>query len=173
MIFVTLHHCYTVVTDVTMYIKNLKQLSKIVKRLQNPENLVNRVLKKVWSNKQVQQKIIDLNHSQLFSGIDSTGKELDEIGGKYSEITKKLKKLKNDPIDRTTLFDTGEYYDSFFVKPLLKGFAIGHEPIKDVDSDLTKRYGNNLNGLTKDSVNELIAFIYPYFETEFYNDLLR
>lgn len=51
-------------------------------------------------------EIVDANTEMLYSGIDSEGKSL----GQYADRTIEYKKKKNQPYDRITLKDEGDYY---------------------------------------------------------------
>jgi hypothetical protein len=47
--------------------------------------------------------------SQLIYGVDSKGKQLDEVGGEYSPYTVMIKKEKGQITDHVTLKDTRVY----------------------------------------------------------------
>ena len=117
------------------------------------------LIKSVLSEKEVQDFITDLNTKvQLFDlGIDSTGVTLSSIGGGYSQFTLKLnpEKTKN----KVTLHDTGDFHDSFKVKPLSNGdFDITSDPIKDGTS-LFERWGDDVEGLTPNNHDKVIEFL--------------
>lgn len=129
---------------------------------------VSALIKSVWELDHVQAFIIALNTekggfgvtSQLFDlGIDSNGEDL----GEYSDFTIEIKKSQGLPFDHITLFDTGEFYDSFRVKPLNDGFEITADPIKE-DTDLFVEFGEDIVGLTTESIQELQKFIIPDVE---------
>lgn len=109
-------------------------------------------------------EVIILNtESQLFfKGIDSTGTKLESIGGGYSAFTKNIKSIKGQPTNRVTLKDTGEFYDTFTVSAKDKddSFTINANTIKDED-DLTDRWGEDIIGLTDESIEELNEIIKP------------
>jgi len=117
---------------------------------------VDKLAYKITNNTETKKLIIRLNtDEQLFQGIDSTGRDLDSIGGSYSPRTIEIKKEKGQPYDRVTLKDTGEFYESFKVNPYKGGFSISADAIKDQD-DLTKEWGDEIIGLTDASRNELV-----------------
>lgn len=103
--------------------------------------------------------IIEMNTiDQLYNkGIDSKGRSLKSIGGDYSYVTKDIKSHFNQPIDRITLKDTGEFYESFNVRVTSTDFQIQADTIKD-DDDLTDRWGEDILGLTETSLNKLREF---------------
>ena len=120
---------------------------------------VDDVMFAILSKSDVKQFIIILNtDEQLFKGIDSTDTTLESIGGDYTPLTKDLKVLKGLPIDRVTLFDEGDFYDSFIVIPDKTGFTIEADTLK-AGYDLQERWGFNLIGLTDESKNELVEVI--------------
>ena len=114
---------------------------------------LNGIILEVWEQEDVQEIIIGLNtRNQLFDeGIDSEGQTL----GEYTPFTKGRKQEKGLPFDRITLYDTGEFYDSFYIKPVNDGFEIIADPVKD-DTDLFTDYGKEILGLTSESKDILI-----------------
>ena len=111
---------------------------------------------KIWieaaDNEEVKDEVIRLNTiEQLFEkGIDSNDNELED----YSPFTVVQKQLDGQPFDRTTLNDTGEFYDSFKVEVNKNGLKITANPIKD-DSNLFDDYTEEVVGLTEDSKKDL------------------
>lgn len=105
--------------------------------------------------------IIELNtEEQLFQGVDGKGRELADIGGTYAPITVAIKRTENQPFDRVTLKDTGDFYKSFYVVPLKDGFEIVADTIKD-GQNLEDRWGNEIIGLNELSIEQLQAFLVP------------
>lgn len=125
---------------------------------------VDKILFDVWSNIKVQLFIEQLNTegqptSQLMSqGVDSLGVSL----GKYSPFTVQVKLSKNQRIDHITLKDTGEFYESWDIKPFLKGFIINAQGQKD-DDNLFEIYGKDILGLTDENIKILSEFITPFY----------
>lgn len=103
--------------------------------------------------------IIEMNTiDQLYDkGIDSKGRTLKSIGGDYSFVTKDIKSFLNQPFDRVTLKDTGEFYESFNVRVTSTDFTIQADTMKDEDN-LTDRWGDDIIGLTEESLNKLRDF---------------
>lgn len=107
----------------------------------------------------LQDLVIELNtRDQLFDkGEDSTGRTLESIGGSYSPFTVKIKQAKGQPTNRVTLFDTGEFYASFVVKPFKGGFIIDADPNKD-ETDLFDEWGEEIVGLNDENLQTIINF---------------
>jgi len=130
------------------------------KFIENIANMnVTQLLKKVLSDKEVQDFIVHLNTDvQLFDlGIDSTGVRLSSIGGSYSQFTLSLNPQKKK--DRVTLKDTGDFHNSFKVNPLGNGdFEITSDPIKDGVS-LFERWGDDVEGLTPNNHEKVIDLL--------------
>lgn len=132
-------------------------------------DLVNRGLKlndsglffHVFSQDYIQQYIILQNtRGQLFEGIDAEGTLLESIGGDYTAYTIEIKDRKNQPSDRVTLKDTGEFYKSFSVDVGDDEFTINANYMKGGE-DLRNRWGVALAGLTDESKTMLAKYILP------------
>jgi hypothetical protein len=123
-------------------------------------------------NEGVKDEVIRLNtDEQLFNkGIDSVGRELESIGGSYSDVTILFKRSDGLPFDRVTLFSTGEFYESFIVKAQKDGILIEANTFKD-GQDLQNRWGDNIIGLTESSLYELVEYILD--DKEFSNKVLH
>lgn len=102
--------------------------------------------------------IIGLNtKGQLEKGINSKGESLASVGGGYSPITIDIKRAKGQPVDRVTLKDTGDFYDTFNVQVREGEIVITANTIKD-DDDLIDRWGSDIIGLTDENLDKLIIF---------------
>lgn len=146
----------------------LRKLAKKTKRL-SMQNAMRALLK----DKELQDFVIQLNtEEQLFEGINAEGESLADIGGEYREKTKRIKEKKGQPTDRVTLFDTGEFYESFFVKAGKDAFSIIADTIKE-DEDLQLRWGSELLGLTDYSKDQLILKMIPLIRLYVKEKLLR
>lgn len=79
---------------------------------------------------------------QLFTlGQDAKAQSL----GSYAESTKRIKIRKRQPIDRVTLKDTGDFYDSITVTATDKEVII--ETTIEYAQFLVKRYGKDILGI--------------------------
>ena len=117
----------------------------------------------VFQESRVQEFVEDLNKDQLFAGVDSNNVDLEDIGGDYTNKTKAIKRFKGQPVDRVTLRDTGDFYDSIELE--LEAAAVDF--VADFDKegvDLRDRWGQNLLGLTEQSKEKLKEFVLPIFQ---------
>ena len=127
---------------------------------------VKKTLVKILKDKRIQKQITDLNTEvQLFQrGEDSEGKKLE----KYAPSTIRIKKIKRQPTNRTTLKDTGDMYETWYVNVGNDAsFTIEANTVKN-GYDLTERYGDDIVGLTDENVKIVIELL----EQEFYRELL-
>jgi len=128
---------------------------------------LNDVLYTLWNDNKVQNYIIELNTegqptSQLYNlGVDSLGETL----GEYSDYTIQFKIEDGQRFDHITLKDTGDFYETFKVKPSKKGFQIIANPVKE-DNNLFDEYGKDITGLTEDNKTLLLAFVKEDFNKE-------
>ncbi len=101
--------------------------------------------------KENENVILDLNfQDQLYEkGEDATGKKLPLP---YSPFTINIKKLKGQPINRITLYDTGDFYRSGKLKVSMKGFIIDATDWKK--DKLVKEWGQIL-GLNNENLEEI------------------
>jgi len=89
------------------------------------------------------------------------------IGGEYAPFTKDIKVHEGLPIDRVTLYQSGEFYQTFKFKQLKTGFKLSANTIK-IDpnngevTDLIDRWGDNIIGLTNESLSKLGIEAIPY-----------
>lgn len=114
--------------------------------------------------------ITDLNtRVQLYEkGETSYGLKLSKIGGGYKPSTKKIKARKGQPTNRVTLYDTGDFYDSFDVKPTNNAnYVISSDPIKDGVS-LFVRWSQDVVGLNEENQKKVIEYLRDEFFQEIY-----
>jgi len=136
-------------------------LLNIVKRTQQLN--IDLVMRSLFDNEEgLKELIVQLNtQDQLFDqGINSEGVTLESIGGGYAPVTIGIKRTGGLPFNRITLFDTGEFYNSFEVRYESGGIVIDADTIKD-GQDLTTRWGEDILGLTDESVTKLVFFLTP------------
>ena len=124
---------------------------------------LDKILSRVWRNPRVQKFIIDLNtKKQLFEkGEDSEGGSL----GDYSAFTIQIKVSKGQRVDHITLRDTGAFYETFKVFVFSKGFKIEAKGQKE-DSNLFDDFGENIVGISEESLFKLCEFIRPFYTAE-------
>lgn len=152
----------------------MRALASLAKRVQGIA--VNDLIHELSEHKDFTDLIIELNtQKQLFEkGEDRTGTKLSDIGGDYSSATIygttnfEGKIQKGLPYDRVTLFDTGQFYESFFVYFSGKDLVIGANTIKDT-TDLLTEWGGNILGLSEESLVKLrdaaIPILKKYIKT--------
>ena len=140
-------------------LESLKRKVNDVKEAVNPVEL----LHALFLDPEFTDLIIRLNTegeqtSQLIRGVDSKGKQLDEIGGEYSPYTVMIKKEKGQITDHVTLKDTGYFYQSF------KTYWDNNEILIEADTtkaneyiveDLTTRWGKDIIGLSEQNIGVL------------------
>ena len=132
---------------------------------------VEKTLIQILNKPKTEEFIVRLNtRVQLYKeGIDSEGKTLVSIGGNYAPSTVRKKKRKSQPTNRVTLYDSGEFYDSFTVTPTANAdYTIDSDPMKNGKS-LFKRWGENVEGLTDENAEKVI----DYLRVEFYKIAFR
>jgi len=124
--------------------------------------------------------IIHLNtQDQLFDkGINSHGLKLEDIGGAYTANTMfgvdgkfKGKLELGLPIDRVTLYNSGEFYKSFVVTTEQNGDIIINADPNKPGHNIFDRWGKDVVGLTKNNLdvvrNILKKHILKYIRTEY------
>jgi hypothetical protein len=104
-----------------------------------------------FNSMQIQNEILDwIREDQLMDkGVNASN----EVIGLYSAFTESLdsSKVAGTPY---TLNDTGEFYRSMFIMILPNAIEIDADPIK-VNDNLFDKYGNNIIGLTPESLMKL------------------
>lgn len=110
---------------------------------------------------QLKPKFEEIQKRQLFErGVDGEGKKL----GNYKPSTVARKRIRFQPSEHITLFDTGEYYAS---KELVVGegeFQMTEDPIKNGHS-LYDRFGVSIAGWDEISIQEIIFYLRARMQT--------
>lgn len=98
--------------------------------------------------KQHKKEIIDfIRENQLYQkGIDGTGRKLQM----YTPYTIAIKKLKGEAYDRTTLLDTGDFYDDMTVH--LKGDTLIVFSTNYKTPQLIEKYGQDIFTFTVENL---------------------
>jgi len=147
---------------VPFFITNMIDFSRLYRLYDNAKKLTD---EKLWTfalnDKFVQDEIIKMNTiDQLFDeGIDSTGASL----GEYSPFTINLKRKKQQPTDRVTLYDEGDFYNSFVIVVGSSFFDIEADDFSKYDRPLFEVYGEDVAGLTdfnKQRLKEILLVKY-------------
>jgi hypothetical protein len=135
----------------------------------------------VFSNRDLQVFAMELNtgdpnisgRGQLFlEGVDSKGRPLGSIGGEYSDFTISVKEATGLPFDRVTLYQEGDFYKTWKFIQHDDSFILRADTIKD-GKDLRERWGDDIIGLTNESISELALEALPYVIDEVRRALLR
>lgn len=120
--------------------------------------------------KRNEKLILDLNRqSQLYEkGIDSKGFE---INPEYRPFTIEIKQLIGQPYDHVTLFYSGRFYNSFFIKYNKDTFMLEILADDEKTRSLVTKYGSDIFGLTNENqkilndeivLPELLKYIKQY-----------
>lgn len=145
--------------------EDFKKIVRNVKALSLTEK--NSIFAKIIAEKEVKDLILELNRvEQLFKkGVDDT----DTVIGFYSAFTQQINDGKTFSFQGQTkvkkadqpiiLFDSGTFYNSFKVKVYKDGFTINANDDKGGGVLLTKKFGQDILGLTQKSKNVLTKTI--------------
>lgn len=98
--------------------------------------------------------IAETNADQMFAGIRADDSDIEP---EYKPFTVAIKKEKQQPTDRVTLKDTGEFHRSIFVKFTKDTIIIDSD--NDLRDKLVEKYGAAIFGLTKQNKQALIRII--------------
>jgi len=133
--------------------EELYLLLKKTKTQLNPKLMWFDIMRRPYIRKYIIQELIQKDQLQG-KGIDEDG----DIIGRYSEFTEMInpKKVAGEPY---TLKDTGEFYESMYIRIGLDYIEIDADPIKTNDkgeqTNLFYEYGEGIIGLTEQSKNKL------------------
>jgi len=127
---------------------------------------------KVFSDKALQRQVLNwIRQDQLFKeGIDENGR----IIGLYSIATESINPSKKAGTP-FTLFDSGDFYRSFFIAVSKSDITIDADPIKTdggVTENLFTKYGEGIIGLTDENKSKLSAVVMEKFNRELQRILL-
>ena len=123
------------------------------------------LLDEIFRNKSF---VIGLNvDEQLFNGLDANGQQ---ITPPYAPSTINRKMQIGQPVDRVTLNDEGDFYDSF---KMIRGATSFEMTADDFKAPfLATRYGPQIFGLTDSSVAKVQEKIEPGFIDQVQKKLL-
>ena len=130
---------------------------------------IDQVILEITEEPETQKFLIKVIQDQLYStGEDGDGVSL----GDYSPVTVQIKRRKNQPTDRITLFDTGEFYDSWTIDPFEGGFIIDGDGQKSPSDNLFVTYGDDIQK-PNDETLTLIAEFYEHKLLEYWENLFE
>ncbi|MGL5979410.1 MAG: hypothetical protein ACRCZY_00745 [Phocaeicola sp.] len=145
----------------------MEKLDKLIERLKGFESGIIEAIADVV--KQYEHTIVEMNiQDQLYDkGINKDGVKLSDANP-YKPMTVRIKIEKNQPVDRVTLRDEGDFHNSFYLEYTEEGFEIKASDYKS--DDLANKYGKEIFGLTDESFKEFNEiYIQPelvkYFES--------
>ena len=110
--------------------------------------------------------IADMNaRDQLFEkGINALGIPIADYQP-YTGRTIQIKQARNQPTNRVTLYNEGDFHRSFYLEIYTDQFYITASD--SITEDLIEKYGEDIFGLTSENINELIwEYLYPRLITE-------
>jgi hypothetical protein len=111
-------------------------------------------------------------YGQLFlHGIDAEDNFLAQTGGDYAPITQEIKRFEGLPFDRVTLYQEGDFYNSWEFVQKGDSFTLKADTIKEGE-DLRDRWGPDIIGLNNDSINELASEVLPEIIDHIIRELL-
>lgn len=148
------------------FFEPLREIIRNFEKL-TPEVLVFNALDR---NPEIQKRILDLVRiEQLFKkGVDGDGRDLNTMtqsGFGYSASTKARKRRKNQPTNRVTLFDTGEFYKSFRLILNRSEFHIEAQGQKP-NGNLFDDFGNAIIDLSNESIDRVVEMLIPLLPKE-------
>lgn len=123
--------------------------SQLFKQLETTIRSFDFVLKDYVINKQLFREGVDGNNVKLPG---------------YRRTTIRLKIAKGDPVDRTTLRDSGEFYSHIQVDAFSDRFEVSSNVSHDVH--IIKRYGKDVLKISNENIQE---FMQTYFIPNFRN----
>ncbi|MGL5979755.1 MAG: hypothetical protein ACRCZY_02540 [Phocaeicola sp.] len=145
----------------------MEKLDKLIERLKGFESGIIEAIADVV--KQYEHTIVEMNiQDQLYDkGINKDGVKLSDANP-YKPMTVRIKIEKNQPVDRVTLRDEGDFHNSFYLEYTEDGFEIKASDYKS--DDLANKYGKEIFGLTDESFKEFNeTYVQPelvkYFES--------
>lgn len=108
-----------------------------------------------------------VTEEQLFRGVDAGGRR---IAPPYRPFTVQIKRARNQPTDRVTLLDTGDFYGAMDVRYDPDKFFVLNTDRKS--AKLRAKYGSGILGLNDQSIELLTVNIKPDLQDDFKNTVL-
>lgn len=104
--------------------------------------------------------VIDLNQSQMLSGIDSKGNELKEYASKgYAAYKNKINSIPGFGVPDLKL--TGAFQREMYLQFSSKGFPVEIFSRDEKTQTLTQKYGKDIFGVTQDNLENLRDHLKP------------
>ena len=118
----------------------------------------------VISENETRNLIVKLNTDQMkLEFKNSKGELLSSVGGPYSPYT--VSEGGKQGRFKVDLYDTGDFHESFRVENVSgSGFEIKSDPIKDDGTNLLNEWGEDVEGLTVESLDKLSLFLVKKYQ---------
>jgi len=128
----------------------MQELLEIVEELKTIETSRNEIIERVLrENEEIVVEYVSEN--QLFEkGEDGQGRSL----GNYTFATMQIKQRKNQPTDRMTLRDTGEFHRRFYIEFSPNGFSIRSSD--DKEEMLKDEHGESIMDINDENLTDLM-----------------
>lgn len=143
---------------------------------------IRKIINKVLQRSDVGEFVIKVIQDRLYNeGKTATGDKLKTdfaksvrfsgTQGAYARSTEKFKKLDGLPTDRVTLFQTGEFYDSFKKEFKSNSLQISAE-FRNIYDNFQDSFSSQQDfekaiiGLTDEDLKRIFEFIYPFLAEE-------
>lgn len=121
----------------------------LLERLESLRSDMQANVEEVSKDTIIQDAVEQYNINQLADGKKSNG---NSITPDYSQTTIEIKQQKGQPTDRVTLKDTGDFYKGMTTVYSSVGITLTSSDSKT--GKLTKKYGNEIFGLTPDNLSK-------------------
>lgn len=153
-------------TGVIVFLIMIPSIQRKIKALQAFQDQAHeRVIEQVRNRENYVLFLV--REEQLFRGIDSEGKR---IRPPYTPFTVSIKRQKNQPTNRVTLLDTGDFYDAMEVVFDLDKFFVINTDRKE--QKLRGKYGDDILGMNERSRDLLSEVIKPDLIEDFKQTVL-
>lgn len=139
-----------------MALGNLEAIDRVIKRLETYEVEMNEFVMTIYASPEFEDLMTRLNEEQLQKGLRSDGSV---ITPPYSPKTVAIKKKKNQPVDRVTLRDYGDFYNGMRLKLYPGKMEIVSQDSKS--EDLQDKYKPEILGFSKEAVEKGRQYILP------------
>ena len=140
-------------------------IDNLIQHFQSFEERVDSIIRQALEENE--SAVIGLNiYTQLYDeGIRSDGRP---VVPKYKPLTIQIKLENNQPTDRVTLRDTGNFHESFMIVFEEDSFYITSADSKT--TIVTHKYGKKIFGLTDENLASIIKqYVAPLVEYELKN----
>jgi hypothetical protein len=144
----------------------MDSIKNMVRRLRDFDNNLDKIV--IEQAAKFERDILNWNKEQLYAGIDAKENDLQPD---YTPYTVSIKQQKGQPTDRVTLYDTGDFYNSFFL--INAGTQLEVYATDWKRNKLFKKYGPELFGLIDQFKQDLIGKVEPLMINEFRKRILK